>query len=239
MRREPYGVGSIIDVCKRGARGLPFLKEKSDRDRLLLMLAHFNDRPSRPFWFNDLLVEEKITTFERAALWAEQEPLAKIHAFCLHNNHIHLLLEEITEGGISLFMQKIGNGLSGFLNEKYQEFGSPFQGPYKSKTIDNDIYLRYVMTYIHVKNAFEQFPGGYTVATEQFEKAYEWALQFPYGSLHDHLGKSDLSGRNIISSDLFSGMWSPVEYKKFAEDMILGRAHLGTDDKNAFRGAFI
>jgi len=240
MRREPYGVGSIIHVVKRGTRGLPFLKDDADRHRLLLMLAHFNDKPSRPLWFRDLLAEEKVITFERADSWPDQSPLTKIHAFCFHSNHIHLLLEEIFDGGISLFMQKIGNGLSGHLNEKYQEYGSPFQGAYKSKTIDSDTYLRYVITYIQVKNAFEQFPGGYTKAEKQFKKAYEWALEFPYSSLHDHLERSDLhKSRGIVSSDLFTSMWSPSEYKKYAEDVILGRAHLGTDDKNAFRGAFI
>ncbi|MBI5004405.1 transposase [Candidatus Kaiserbacteria bacterium] len=241
MRREPYGVGSIIHVVKRGTRGLPFLKDGADRHRLLLMLAHFNDKPSRPFWFNDLLEEKKITTFERATSWPDQDPLTKILAFCIHDNHLHFLLEEIREGGISSFMQKVGNGLSGSLNEKYHEYGSPFQGAYKSKTIDTDTYLRYVITYIQVKNTFEQFPDGYRSATEQFDRAYEWALQFPYSSLHDHLGRSDLPrpGRGIVSSDLFASMWSPGEYKKYAEDMILGRAHLGTDDKNAFRGAFI
>jgi len=241
MRREPYGVGSIIHVVKRGARGLPYLKEKSDYDRMLLMLAHFNDVSLRPLWLRDLIAEEKLRTFERASSWAEKDPLTRIHAFCLHANHLHFLLEETIEGGVSRFMQKIGNGLSGHLNEKYAEYGTPFQGPYKSKTIDSDAYLRYVFAYIQIKNAFEQFPGGYAMAEKNFDKAYEWCLNFPYGSLYDHVWRSDLHmpRREIVSSDLFSSLWTLKEFKDFSKDVIEGRAHLGTDDKNAFRGAFL
>lgn len=239
MRREPYGVGSIIHVVKRGARGLAFLKEASDYDQLLLMLAHFNDKPARPFWYRELQDEGKLTSFERADTWGEKDPLVLIHAFCLHANHFHLLLEEIREDGVSLFMQKIGNGMSGYLNEKYKEFGSPFQGSYKSKTVNDDIYLRYVIAYIQTKNIFEQFPDGYAKATNHFAEAYAWSLKSPFSSSFDHLGRSDLPKRGIVSDLLVPTLWTPKQYRKFAVDVILGRAHLGTTDANAFRGAFL
>ena len=121
MRREPYGVGSKVHVVKRGARGLPFLKDSADFHRMLLLLAHFNDKNSRQFWYRELDDEKKVYTLERASFWREKDPLTQIHAFCLHSNHFHLILEEILEGGISLFMQKIGNGIAGYVNEKYRE----------------------------------------------------------------------------------------------------------------------
>jgi hypothetical protein len=241
MRREPYGVGSIVHVVKRGARGLPFLKDASDFDRLLLMLVHFNDEKVSKSWYRDLFDEAKHRGFERADIWPEQNPITKIHAFCLHANHFHLLLEETQEHGISLFMQKLGNGIAGYINEKHGEYGSPFQGAYKSKTVDNDTYLRYVVAYIQTKNTFEHFPGGYEQAQNDFAKAFDWSTDFPYSSAYDHipLRRSDLHKRNIVSDDLVPTLWSPTEYRKFAEDVIAGRAHLGTPDKFAFRGAFI
>jgi REP element-mobilizing transposase RayT len=237
MRREPYGVGSIVHVVKRGARGLPFLKEEPDYHRLLLMLAHFNDKPSRQYWIQDLECEHKLRNFKRADTWGKKDPLVYIHAFCLQSNHFHLLLEEISEGGISSFMQKIGNGLAGYLNEKYSEIGSPFQGSYKSKTIDNDVYLRYAMAYIQTKNTFEQYPGGYTKAFKNFDSAYQWSIRCPNSSAHDHLERPDLS-RTIVSDSLVPTLWTEKEYKKYAEDVIAGRAHIGTRDKKAFHGSF-
>jgi len=204
------------------------------------MLTHFNDKTSRQNWHRELLDNNTCSLFEHPSIWPEKEPLTRVHAFCLHTNHLHFLLEEIAEGGISAFMKKIGNGIAGYINERHGEYGSPFQGAYKSKTIDNDTYLRYVFAYIQVKNVFEQFPGGYTVAENNFDAAYEWTIQFPYGSLFDHLSRSDLdSRRNIVEPSLFNGLWTPAEFKIYARDVINGRSHLGTTDKNAFRGAFL
>lgn len=243
MRREPYGLGSFVHVIKRGARGLPFLKDTVDRDRFLLLLAHFNDVPSRPLWLRDIHLHENLSPFERVPTWGEKEPLTRIHAFCAHANHIHLLLEEIVEGGVSAFMKKFGNGIAGYLNERYGEFGSPFQGAYRSKTIDDDVYLRYVYAYIHVKNTFEQFPKGYQAAEKDFDAAYAWATQFPYSSLYDHVGagRSNLlngNGRGIVDTALFESLWTPYEFKIFAQDVIEGRTHVTSIDPKAFSGAF-
>ena len=242
MRKEPYGIGSIVHAVKRGARGFPFLKDATDKQRLLLLLAHGNDDAAlSPNWFRELQDENKIGTFERASLWSERNPLVCIHCFCLHDNHYHFLLEEIVEGGIARFMQKTGTALSSYLNEKYDESGSPFQGSYKSKTIDSDAYLRYVIAYIEVKNAFEQFPGGYAEAALNFDMAFEWAIQFPHSSLHDHLCRSDLhkSSRGIVSVNLTQSLWTSGEFKTFARDVIEGRAHLSGLDKKAFTGTFV
>lgn len=228
MRREPYGVGSFVHVVKRGARGIAFLKENKDRDRLLLQIRHFNDVTVSPYWLRDLIAEQKHHTFERADAWEEQEPIVKVHAFCIHTNHFHLLLEEIVENGISRYMHKTGIGISEYLNEKYNEFGSPFQGPYRSKTIDSDEYLRYVLAYIQVKNVFEQFPDGYDAASKRFDEAYEWALRFPYGSIFDHEGDGVSMKRHVVSGDIWQGLWRPGEFKSFSRDVIDGRAHIAS-----------
>lgn len=205
---------------------------------MLLMLAHFNDALARPLWFRDILDENLSHTLGRPNRWGEKRPLVSIHAFCLHANHFHLLLEEIAEGGVSAFMQKLGNGLAGYVNEKYGEFGSPFQGSYRSKTIDSDAYLRYVIAYIQTKNVFERFPGGYATAQGDFPRAFAWTLSYAFSSAHDFWGRSDLPARDIVSEELVPKLWDSNEYERFARDVIEGRVHIGTQDKNAFHGAF-
>lgn len=239
MRREPYGEGSILHIVKRGARGLPFLKDKADFHRTLLMLAHFNDTVSRANWFRDVLEEDAVQSFKRPSSWPEKKPLVSVHAFCLHTNHIHLLLEETKDGGVSAFMQKLGNGIAGYVNEKYGEFGSPFQGSYRSKTIDSDAYLRYVIAYIQTKNTFERFPGGYAAAEKNFSRALEWSKSFPFSSSFDHLRRSDLHNeRGIVSRELIPRLWKRGEYERYARDVIAGRARLTESEMQAVRGAF-
>lgn len=223
MRREPYDVGSFVHVIKRGGRGLPIVRDDDDRWRFLLMLNHFNDKNISENWFRDLVDEKIAHTLKRASVWPKQKKIVKVLGFCLLDNHFHLLLKEIVEGGISKFMHKIGIGMVKASNEKYKEMGSLFQGAYRSKTIDEDSYLRYVSVYIQVKNAFDMYPNGYKKAVANFESAYDWATKYPYCSLGDYAGERESP---IIDKDLLGELFTRKEYKSFARDCMLGREGL-------------
>ena len=221
MRKEPIDIGSFVHVIKRGTRGLPIVKDEGDKWRFLLMLNHFNDEYASENWFRDLRDEKIAHTLLRPKLWPAQEKLVKILGFCLLDNHFHLFLKEITENGIAKFMHRLGIGMTKGFNEKYKEKGSLFQGAYHSKTIEEDMYLRYVSVYIQVKNAFDMYPGGYKKALCNFDTAYEWASKYVYCSLGDYVGTRKSP---IVETDLLGEIFTPAEYKSFARDCILGRA---------------
>lgn len=218
MRKEPYGIGSFVHVIHRGTRGASIVRDEEDKNRFLLMLTHFNDEYQPENWFRDIS-SSGLSLFERPGEWPEQKKLVNIIAFCLLDNHFHLLLEEIQEGGISKFMQRLGTSMSYRYNLKYDEHGSIFQGSFRSCTVDRDNYLRYVIAYIQLKNVFDMY--GRKIQTEtDFEKAYEWASNYPYSSLIDHLG---VVQRPIIERSFLMDIFSPMDFKKFSVDFIEGR----------------
>lgn len=214
MYREPYGVGSFVHVIQRGAHGVPIFRDTSDRERLLFMLAHFNDDFAPENWFRDISTGGR-PSFDRPAFWPEQEKLVHILGFCLLTNHFHLLLEEIVEGGISRFLQRIGTSFSKHFNEKYVERGALFQGPYRSRTIASDTHLTYASAYVQVKNAFDMYRGGKNAAMKDFDHAYTWALDYPYASLGDYAGVYD---RPILDKEVLAERFTPEEYKAFCRD---------------------
>jgi hypothetical protein len=83
-------------------------------------------------------------------------------------------------------------------NQKYDETGSLFQGAYKSRTVDDDAYLRYVFSYITAKNVLELFPGGLAAAVGDFDSAWQWALSYKFSSMRDHA----LVSRSSILDDV-------------------------------------
>lgn len=180
MRIEPRTVGSIAHVIKRGARGMPIVRDASDRIRFTKSLYFLNDSFSDENWTTNL---KSRALFERPDHWPEQEPLVHILAWTLMPNHFHLLLKEIRDGGIAKFMQRLCGSMSAAFNAKYSESGSIFQGSYKSRTVDGDTYLRYLAFYIQVKNVLELYPGGLTKASRNFDDAWGWALHYPFSSL--------------------------------------------------------
>ncbi len=220
MRREDFDVDSYVHVVQRGTRGLPIVRDENDRFRFLLMLAHFNDQFASLNWYRDLQDEKLERSLVRPQSWPKQERFVNITAFALVGNHFHLLLQELMEGGIGRFMQRLGIGMTKRFNERYKERGSLFQGGYRSKTISDDDYFRYVSVYVQVKNAFDMHPKGYHWASSHFDEAYKWASLYPYASLGDYTGKFD---RPIVEKEFLSSIYSTVEYREFAKDVILGR----------------
>ncbi|MDO8551977.1 MAG: transposase [bacterium] len=218
MRVEPFGVDSIVHVVKRGARGLPITRDDADRGRFMRLLYYLNDEHQSEFWELDVA---HLREFEWPKSWPERKPLVHVLAWTLMPNHFHLLLQEIQEGGVSRFMQRLCGSMSRHFNEKYQEHGSIFQGAYRSRTITTDRYLRWVVAYILVKNVFELYPGGFSKALKEFEKAWEWGVgTYKYSSLSDYaIGKTT----PILKKDLTEMFKGPADFKMCARDMVTSR----------------
>ncbi|WP_423992908.1 REP-associated tyrosine transposase [Mesobacillus sp.] len=72
----------------------------------------------------------------------------EVYAWCLMNNHVHLLIKE-GEEALGTTMKRIGVSYVSYYNEKYQTAGHLFQNRYHSETVENDEYFRTVVRYIH------------------------------------------------------------------------------------------
>jgi len=235
MRQQDLDIGSYVHVVKRGTRGLPIVRDESDRFRFLLMITHFNDCFSSLNWYRDLQDDGLQNSLTRPQHWPTQDWLVDIVAFSLVENHFHLLLKERVHGGIARFMQRIGTGMAKRFNERYKEFGSLFQGGYRGKIIQDDDYFRYVSVYIQVKNAFDVHPKGYHWASNNFDEAYDWACRFPYTSLGDYSGTFE---RPTIHKEFLASLYTSDEYRKFAQDVILGRTLSDTNIETNLSGFF-
>ncbi len=75
------------------------------------------------------------------------ETNVKVSAYCLMENHVHLLVHGEPEM-IILLMKKIGVSYSSYFNKKYDRVGHLFQDRYLSEPIENDVYLLTVFRYI-------------------------------------------------------------------------------------------
>jgi len=226
MRAEALDVGSYVHVVQRGTRGLPIVRDNLDRFRFLLMLTHFNDQFAPLNWFRDLQDDGLQETLLRPEIWPPQDKLVNITAFALVENHFHLLLQELTQGGIARFMQRLGTGMAKRFNERHKERGALFQGGYRGKVVSDDDYFRYVSVYIQIKNAFDVHPKGYRWACDHFDDAYDWASSYPYASLGDYAGKLN---RPTVEKEFLSSLYSQDEYREFARDVILGRHPIDDD----------
>lgn len=71
-----------------------------------------------------------------------------IYAYCLMNNHVHLLIYDYNKK-ISSIIQSLAIKYSLYFNNKYERVGHLFQNRYKSKCVENERYLLNLIRYIH------------------------------------------------------------------------------------------
>lgn len=71
----------------------------------------------------------------------------ELYAYCLMDNHVHLLVREGEELGVS--MKRLTVGYVQFHNKKYGRTGHLFLNRYHSEVVEDDRYLLAVTRYIH------------------------------------------------------------------------------------------
>jgi len=217
MTREAFGVDSYVHVYNRGAKKLPIYRQKNDLKRLLINLYYLNHSDRMPDnWRRELEIVGDPMDLQWLDTWGERDPIVSILAFSIMSNHLHLIIKEIVEGGTSRFMHRVSMAYSKFINEKYGENGSLFQGTFKSRTVEEDFDLRNLAVYVMVKNPFELYPGGLRRAIENFDDAYERASHDSFNSLGVYAGNKDLP---IITKDLLGELFeTPDSFKEFARE---------------------
>lgn len=228
-RKHPFVVGSIYHIYNRGvAKGL-ICREEADYWRFLQGLCLFNDIKStnRVLWelernrgeLNLKVLRDYIVNPEH-----ERDKLVRILVYCIMDNHYHLLVEEIREGGITQFMQKLGTGYAGYFNDKHQRVGPLFQGRFKNVPVDDDLYLQYLLVYINVLNpANFVIPNWKEEGIGNMTEVLRYAREYLWSSHQDYLG---LRNSIILEKGIFSILLdTPVAYFDLVNSVLLDKKH--------------
>ncbi|MBU1015099.1 transposase [Patescibacteria group bacterium] len=228
-RKYPFAVGSIYHIYNRGVAKCSIYAEEGDYWRFLQGLCLFNDVKStnRVLWelerqrgeLNLRVLRDYVVNPEH-----EREKLVRILAYCIIDNHYHLLVEEIREGGVTQFMHKLGTGYAAFFNKKHERVGPLFQGRFKNVLVDKDLYLQYLLVYINVLNpANFVAPNWKEEGIGNVEKVLRYAEEYPWSSHLDYLG---FRNSIIIEKGIFEHMFPvPKAYPDFVAAVLAGKKH--------------
>lgn len=78
-----------------------------------------------------------------------QEKLVEIVSYSLGPNHFHLILKQLKDKGISIFMHRVSTSYTNYFNKKYERSGVLFQGVFQKIHIDNEKYLLWLIGYVN------------------------------------------------------------------------------------------
>lgn len=169
-RQIPLVAGEIYHVLNRSIARQPMFLSKRDYQRALNCLQYYIylKPPLRYSHFRRLPHEQRLNMWENLTKAGKKQ--VKILAFCLMPNHLHLLIEEIIDGGITSFMRYFQDSYAKYFNLKTDRTGSLFQSPFKSVRVESDEQLVHLTRYIHL-NPFSAF---ILKSIEEIE-SYQWS----------------------------------------------------------------
>lgn len=240
MRRS-FTTNEFYHVFDRGVDKRKIFLDKRDYIRFVHDLYEFNDINPAPEFsrrYREEKEEEKaknvgsrvshitshITAYAEQAFCTEERKhmeLVKIHGFVLMPNHHHLVLEQIREGGISLFMRKLHGGYTNAFNSRHERKGHLFQGPFKSVHVENDVYLGFLICYLH-SNPLDLWKINWkknkltdleTKGALKFLEKYRWSSHL------DYLGKKNFP--SVINREFLLEFFDGREgYRNFFVDWL-------------------
>jgi len=132
--------GAVYHVTSRGNEKKAVFKDDQDRENFLRTLQHVNKR------YNWLC-----------------------HAYCLMDNHYHLLIET-PDGNLSLGMRQLNGVYTQLFNNRHRRTGHLFQGRYKAVVIQKDTHLLEVCRYVvlnPVRACMVEKPGDWKWSSYQ------------------------------------------------------------------------
>jgi putative transposase len=195
-RHFTFSINEYYHSFSRGTEKRNIFIDKKDYERFIALLficnsvkvIHLSDYPKIKF--------NEVFNIKR------DNSLVEIGSYCLMPNHFHLLLREKQENGISLFMQKLITGYTMYFNKKNNRTGSLFESRFKAEYLNNDKYLKYIFSYIHLNPVKLIEPQWKKIGITDFKKVEKFLYNYNYSSYLDYL-ENTRPQKNIINKSAF------------------------------------
>ncbi len=189
-------------LYNRGTDKRTIFCDTNDHVRFLHLL-HLSNNTERINVRDISNIDSNLFTYE------VKQRLVAIGAYCLMPNHYHLLVTPVVEDGVSIFMKKLLTAYSMYFNKKYERTGTLFEGKFKSQLAENDQYLKYLFSYIHL-NPVKLLQNDWKLVGLKDLKATEAFLnEYKYSSYQEACGHVR-SQSIILNKEPFPVYWNSI-----------------------------
>jgi len=204
-RKETLATGEIYHVFSRSIAGFRIFNGDAESGRLIEAMRFFQKEkaPMRFFKFIELRQTGEMDS-DQMFEWSRQEHLVQICAYCIMPTHIHIILKQLKENGISTFMRHVLNSYARYLNSKLKRKGPLWENSFKNVLVQTDEQLLHLTRYLHIN----------PTTAGLVEKPEDW-----YGSsYHEYLSKVP-ADESVCEFDNVLNI-EPDSYREFVEDQI-------------------
>jgi len=149
MQQIPLVTGEYYHIYNKSIAGYQIFNGEKEFLRMIEVLR-LSRSVDATIPLSQLMKLETPKILRRKASLEEEENIVRILAYCLMPTHLHLILQQKQESGISKFMSRIQNSYARFFNLRHVRKGPLWQGRFKRIWIENDLHLLHETRYVHL-----------------------------------------------------------------------------------------
>jgi len=202
-RKIPLVKGEIYHIFTKSIAGFKIFNNNSEFERVLDVIRYYQkDSPSVKF--SQITRPKKTKDRLNSFFFSKEENIIEIIAYCIMPTHIHLILKQLKENGISRFMSNILNSYTRYFNLRHERKGPLWEGRFKNVLVETDAQLLHLSRYIHLN----------PVTAYLVDDPADWNMS----SYKEYLSEAD-SCRKVCKYDDILDI-EPLTYKKFVKSRI-------------------
>lgn len=200
MRKQPLISGDIYHIFTKSIAGFHIFRTDKDYYRMIELFKFYRIK-NPPARFSSYIEIKDKDQFS-AKYIACRERLVDIVAYCLMPTHIHLVVKQMDDNGISIFIKNVLDSYTRYFNIRAKRKGPLWQSRFKNVLVENDEQLLHLTRYLHLN------PSSDGLAA----KPDDW----PYSSYAEYIGlvEDKICNTNILPDILLH------EYRNFVESRI-------------------
>ncbi|MDD5720875.1 MAG: hypothetical protein PHT16_00280 [Candidatus Pacebacteria bacterium] len=208
-------IGDLAHICNRGVEKRKIFIDESDYLRFVQNLLFLNNQDGK------IRIRRKDPLYDIKEILFGRKKLVEILKWSLLPNHYHLLLYEVSEGGILEFTKRLGNAYTKYFNTKNKgRRGYLFQNSAKIIPILKNNHFLYMPIYIDLNCSDLICPNWKNTPKNDSKKILNFLKSYRWSSFRDCFTKSEFE--NVSNVDLFYDLFdtNAREYMKELEDFL-------------------
>ncbi len=206
MRKQALSVGEVYHIYNKSIAEYRIFNNDPECMRMMSVIRYYQGgKPTLKF--SDFVRSAGVEKEDYPNLGIsvpEEKKLVEIIAYCLMHTHLHLILKQLKEKGISVFMNHIQNSYTRYFNTKHRRKGPLWEYEFKNRLIRTDNDLLGMTRYLHLN------PTTACIV----DKPEYW----PWSSYGEYILETKNKAKICKFADFLE--IEPSSYKEFVEDRI-------------------
>jgi putative transposase len=197
--KVPLSDGEVYHVFTKSIAGFRVFNSDDDYKRLIDSIVYYSAKKV-PCRYSDFTGSDP----GPMALDKNTERIVSIIAYCVMPTHIHIVLKQLAEEGITRLMSCILKSHSKYFNTRHGRKGPLWEGRFKRVLVKTDEQLLHLTRYVHLNPTTAYLVNG----------PHEW----PFSSYQEYATNVVADKKICVFGDLLD--IEPEAYRKFTEDRI-------------------